>query len=54
MFKHFVVKFVVGLAFVLALTTGGNIVADGMGLEVTSQADAGGACGDGGSSGGGC
>ncbi|MEM7342674.1 MAG: hypothetical protein AAF485_00395 [Chloroflexota bacterium] len=55
MLKNTVVKFVVGLAFVLALTTGGGIVADAFGFEVTSQAEAGNCDGgSGSSSGGGC
>ena len=51
--KNRVVKFVAGLAFVLALTAGGGIAADEMGLEITSQAHAG-TCGESGTSGGGC
>lgn len=51
MLKNTVIRFVVGLAFVLALTTGGRIVADELGLEVTPQAEAS-DCGQG--SGGGC
>ncbi|MEM7028018.1 MAG: hypothetical protein AAF629_00395 [Chloroflexota bacterium] len=52
MLKNTVVKFVVGFAFVLALTTGGGIVADELGYDVTSQAEAG-DCNGGSSSGGG-
>ena len=54
MLKNTVVKFVVGLAFVLSLTGGGGIVADELGYEVTSQAEAGDCGGSGSGSGGGC
>ncbi|MEM7028053.1 MAG: hypothetical protein AAF629_00570 [Chloroflexota bacterium] len=53
MLKNTVVKFVVGLAFVLALTTGG-MVADELGYEVTSQVEAGSCNGSGSGGGGGC
>lgn len=53
MLKNKVVKFVVSLAFILALTAGGGIAADELGWDVTSQAEAG-DCNHTGGSGGNC
>ena len=51
MLKNYVAKIVIGFAFVVALTTGGGIVAEEMGMTITSEAHA---CESPGSSGGGC
>lgn len=51
MFKQRMIKVVVGLALLIAVTGSAGIVADSLGLSLTSSAHA---CSSAGSSGGGC
>ena len=53
MLKNYVAKIVIGFAFVVALTTGGGIAAEEVGVSITSAVEAG-TCSGGTSGGGGC